>query len=141
MTTRTRRTLIAAGLAAGLLVALPACSSSDSGSGEASTGDFCETYAQLNTALEGGPEALVNADLDQLVAAAPNDDLRAAAETVRDGLAPLDAIDVENLDVNDTAAMAEVEAALEQVFTPEFSAAADQIDDYADANCGSASGS
>ena len=84
---------------------------------------------------------LIAADLDQLVAAAPNDDLRAAAETVRDGLTPLDAIDVENLDVNDTAAMAEVEAALEQVFTPEFSAAADQIDDYADANCGSASGS
>ena len=137
MPTRTRRTLLAAGLAAGLLAAVTACSSSD----ETSTSDFCATYAQLNTALEGGPEALVNADLDQLVATAPTDELRAATEFVRDGLAPLDAIDVDNLDVNDTAAMAEVEAALAQVFTPEFNAAADQIDDYADANCQGGSGS
>lgn len=138
MTTRTRRTLIAAGLAAGLLVALPACSSSDSG--EASADSFCDVYSDLNVAGEAGTDALFSADLDRLVASAPNDELRQAAETVRDGITAAEGVDVDNLDVNDPAALAEAEAALDQLLTPEFTAAADQLDDYAETNCGSGSG-
>lgn len=140
MTTRTRRTLIAAGLAAGLLVALPACSS-DSGSDEASADNFCDVYSDLNAAGEAGTDALFSADLDRLVASAPNDELRQAAETVRDGITAAEGVDVDNLDVNDPAALADAEAALDQLLTPEFTAAADQLDDYAEANCGSGSGS
>lgn len=137
MTTPLRRALIAAGLAVGVLALVPACGSSD----ESSVGGFCDAYNELNTTAEEGPAALFNADLDRLVETAPNDELRSAAETVRDGLASIEGVDVDNLDVNDPAALAETEAALEQVFTPEFGAAADQIDDYADANCRGESGS
>jgi len=136
MTTPLRHTLIAAGLAVGVLVLVPACGGSD----EASTGNFCDAYEALNTAVDEGPAGLLNADLDQLVDTAPTDDLRQAAETVRDALESVEGIDLDNLDANDPEALAQVESALEQVFTPEFGAAADQIDDYAGANCGGGSG-
>ena len=140
VTTRYRRTTLAIALAAGLFIVVPACSNSD----EASTSSFCDSYDQLNAAIgdgADGPADLVNADLDKLVETAPNDEVRKAAETVRTGLASVDGVDVDNLDVDDPAALAEAESALEQVFTPEFLAAADQLDDYADANCPGGSGS
>jgi NAD(P)-dependent dehydrogenase (short-subunit alcohol dehydrogenase family) len=139
MTTSYRRTNLAITLAAGLLVVASACNNAD----EASTSSFCDSYNELNAVIgDGGdgPADLVNADLTQLVETAPTDELRKAAETVRTALASLDGIDVDNLDVDDPAALAEAESALEQVFTPEFLKAADQLDDYADANCPSSSG-
>ncbi len=139
MTISYRRTILAIALAAGLLAVGPACSSSD----EASTSSFCDSYDQLNAAIgdgEDGPADLVNADLNQLVETAPTDELRQAAETVRNGIASMDGVDVDTLDVDDPAALAEAESALEQVFTPEFIKAADQLDDYADANCPGGSG-
>lgn len=138
MTARTRRTLRTPRtfIAAGLLIAVTACGSSDSGGAdEASTGGFCEVYVEVSAAGDDAPEALLSADLDRLVATAPNDELRQAAEVVRDAIASIDAVDVDNLDVDDPTALAEAEAALAQVFTPQFSEAADQLDDYADANC------
>lgn len=135
-TPRTPRTLITAGLAVGLLITVSACGSSDSGGAdEASTGNFCEVYNDVNAAGDDAPEALLTADLDQLVATAPNDELRQAAEVVRNAITSIDAVDVDNLDVDDPTALAEAEAALAQVFTPQFIDAADQLDDYADANC------
>jgi len=140
MTPRLRTGLLRSAALAGAIVlgggVLTACGGSD----EASTGNFCDAYAALDAAADQGPAGLFDADLDQLVATAPTDDLRQAAETVRDALESVEGIDVDNLDVNDPDALAQVEAALEQVFTPEFSAAADQIDDYASANCGGDAG-
>jgi hypothetical protein len=140
VTTSYRRTSLAIALAAGLLVFAPACSNSD----EASTSSFCDSYNDLNSVIgDGGdgPAALVNADLDKLVETAPTDEVRKAAETVRTSLTSVDGVDVDTLDVNDPAALANAESALEQVFTPEFMTAADELDNYADANCPGGSGS
>ena len=141
MTPRLRTGLLRSAALAGAIVLGGGVLSACGGSDEASTGNFCDAYAALDAAADEGPAGLFNADLDQLVDAAPTDDLRQAAETVRDTLESVDGIDVDNLDVTDPEAMAQVESALEQVFTPEFSAAADQIDDYAGANCEGDSGS
>jgi len=134
--TRTRSALTATALAVGLLVTLPACG----GSQEASPENFCATFAELNANAEQSATSVFDADLDRLVATAPTEELRTAAETVRDGIASVGDVDLDNLESLSEAEAAEAQAALERVFTPEFEAAADQIDDYVDANCEATAG-
>ena len=136
MPTRPRSAIAAAALAVGVLVTVPACGSSQ----EASTENFCATFAELNANAEQSANSVLDADLDRLVATAPTDELRKAAETVRDGIDSVGDVDLDNLDNLSEAELAEMEATLDQVFTPEFEAAADQIDDYVDANCEATAG-